>query len=360
VVYLLLAIPFAVLCLAGLFMVLSASAAEIQSEFGSPWYQFQRQAMWLGIGALVLVVAARGDYRRLRPFIRYLLAGTIVLLVAVIVPGVGSTVNGSSRWLELGPLTVQPSELAKLALVLFAAELFTRRADSMEEYRISFIPLVLVMAAMGVLIMAQPNLGTTVLLVVIALAMSWAAGVPGRVLAVAVGVAATGAGLLAVMAPYRMRRLTAFTDPWADPLNTGYQTIQSQAALANGGLTGQGLGRGRSKFGFLPEGHTDFIFSNVGEEFGLVGALVVVGLFVVIAVAGVWVATNSPDRFGALVAVGITTWITVQALVNLGAAVGLLPITGVPLPLVSAGGSSLIVTMAACGVLLSIARRVPT
>lgn len=359
-VYLLLAIPFAVLCLVGLFMVLSASAAETQSEFGSPWYQFQRQAMWLGIGALVLVMAARGDYRRLRPAIGYLLGGTIVLLFAVIIPGVGSTVNGSSRWLELGPLTVQPSELAKLALVLFAAGLFTRRADSMEEYRISFMPLVLVVGLMVALIMLQPNLGTTVLLVVIALAMSWAAGVPGRILSVAVGVAAAGAGLLAVIAPYRMRRLTAFTDPWSDPLNTGYQTIQSQAALANGGLTGQGLGRGRSKFGFLPEGHTDFIFSNIGEEFGLLGALVVVGLFAVIAVAGVWVATHSADRFGALVAVGITTWITVQALVNLGAAVGLLPITGVPLPLVSAGGSSLIVTMAACGVLLSIARRVPT
>jgi cell division protein FtsW len=359
-VYLLLTASFSVLCLAGLFMVLSASAAETQSELGSPWFQFQRQALWLGIGALVAVVAARSDYRRLRPLVRYLLAATVVLLVAVIVPGVGSTVNGSSRWLELGPLTVQPSELAKLALVLFAAELFTRRAGRMEQYRISFLPLVLVVSVMGFLIMVQPNLGTTVLLVVIALSMAWAAGVPRRVLGVAVGVAAAMAGVLAVMAPYRMRRLTAFTDPWSDPLNTGYQTIQSQAALANGGLTGQGLGRGRSKFGFLPEGHTDFIFSNIGEEFGLVGTLVVVALFVVIAVAGVWVATNAPDRFGALAAVGITTWITVQALVNLGAAVGLLPITGVPLPLVSAGGSSLIVTMAACGVLLSIARRVPT
>jgi cell division protein FtsW len=184
----------------------------------------------------------------------------------------------------------------------------------------------------------------------------WVAGVPGRSLAILVALAGAAGAILAVAAPYRWRRLVAFIDPWDDPLNAGYQTLQSQAALANGGTTGMGLGQGRAKFGFLPEGHTDFIFSTIGEELGLLGGLVLMGLFVALASLGVVVAMRATDRFGMLMAVGITTWISVQALVNLGAVVGVLPITGVPLPLVSSGGSSLIVTMAACGVLVNIAR----
>jgi cell division protein FtsW len=344
------------LCVMGLVMVLSASAAEAQSDYGNPWYQFQRQAMWLAIGAVVLVVASLVDYGKLRSMVRPMLAATVGLLLLVLAPFAGQTVNGSSRWLALGPVTLQPSELAKLALIVFVANLLASREGRMTELRVTVGPVLVVFGVMAVLILAQPNLGTTVLLFVIVAAMLWVAGVPGRVLGMMVAVAGMAGMVLAVAEPYRWRRLVAFADPWADPLNAGYQTLQSQAALATGGATGLGLGQGRAKFGFLPEGHTDFIFSTIGEELGLLGGLVLMALVVGLAYLGGVIALRARDRFGMLMAVGITTWIVAQALVNLGAAVGVLPITGVPLPLVSSGGSSLIVTMAACGVLLNIAR----
>ncbi|MCC5953590.1 MAG: putative lipid II flippase FtsW [Acidimicrobiia bacterium] len=344
------------LCVVGLIMVLSASAAEAEADHGTPWYQFQRQALWLGIGVVAMIVVQRIDYHRWRRFVGPMVLGTLVLLVVVLVPGVGREVNGSTRWLGIGSFTIQPSEVAKLALLLFAADLLARRANRIHRTDATLRPVLVVFGAMGVLIMAQPNLGTTFLLFAICVTMLFVAGVPGRSLAVTVaGVGALGVAA-AVFEPYRMRRLLAFTDPWADPLNTGYQTLQSQAALASGGATGQGLGQGRAKYGFLPEGHTDFIFSNIGEEFGLLGAVVLLGLFVAIGVLGVGVALAAPDRFGMLVATGVTTWILVQAFVNLGAVVGLLPITGVPLPFVSSGGSSLIVTMVGFGMLLNVAR----
>lgn len=349
----------ALLAVTGLIMVLSASSATSQELYGSPWYQFQRQAMWLGVGLVALVAVATVDERRWRRLIPGFLVVSIALLVLVLVPGVGRTVNGSSRWLGAGPLTVQPSELAKLALLLFAADLLARRARRIDDTRCTLRPVLVTFGVAAGLIMLQPNLGTTVLIFVTLFTVLFVAGVPLRPLGVTLAAAVGAGALFAVLEPYRMRRLLAFLDPWSDPLNTGYQTLQSQAAVANGGVIGQGLGQGRAKYGFLPEGHTDFIFSNIAEELGLFGALVLLGVFVAIAVVGIGVAMRAPDRFGTLVAAGVTTWILVQAFVNLGAAVGVLPITGVPLPFVSAGGSSLVVTMAAYGLLLNVARRSP-
>lgn len=344
------------LCAVGLVMVLSASAADAQDLYGTPWYQFQRQALWLVFGTVALLLVARVDLNRVRALARPLMWLTLGLLVVVLLPFAGQTVNGASRWLALGPLTLQPSELAKLALALFIADLLARRWQRMDDPRVTAWPVLLVVGVIAFLVLMQPNLGTTVILVVMALGMLWAAGAPAPLIAGVAGAAAGGAALLAVLAPYRLARLTAFMDPWADRFNTGYQTLQSQAALANGGSTGLGLGQGRAKFGFLPEGHTDFIFATIGEEFGLAGSIVVIALVVGLAVLGTRVAIAAPDPFRMLLAAGITLWITLQALVNLGAVVGVLPITGVPLPLVSAGGSSLVVTMAACGILLNIAR----
>lgn len=349
-----------VLNLTGLVMVLSASADSSQDLYGSPWYQFQRQGMWLAIAVSVTVLVVRVDYRRWRALATPFLLGTLVLLGLVLVPGVGRSVNGSARWLGLGPFTVQPSEVAKLAVLVFCADLLARRADRVADTRLSLRPVLVVFGLTGGLIMAQPNLGTTVLIFVIVFTVLFVAGVPLRPLAVLVGAAGVVGALFAVLEPYRFRRLSAFVDPWADPLNTGYQTLQSQAALANGGVVGQGLGQGRAKYGFLPEGHTDFIFSNIGEELGLLGSMVLLAVFVALAVVGVSVAMKAPDRFGMLVATGVTTWILVQAFVNLGAVVGVLPITGVPLPFVSFGGSSLVVTMAAMGILLNVARQTRT
>ena len=342
----------------GLVMVLSASSASSQDAYGSPWYQFQRQAMWLAIGGAVLALVLRAEERHWRRFIPYFVGATLVALGLVLVPGFGVSVNGSARWLGVGSFTIQPSELAKLALLLFAADLLARRARRIHDTRCTLRPVLLAFGCTAVLIMGQPDLGTTVLIFAIVFTVLFVAGVPLRPLGLIAAAAAAAGALFAVIEPYRMRRLLAFTDPWADPLNTGYQTLQGQAAVANGGVIGQGLGQGRAKFGFLPEGHTDFIFANIAEELGLFGALVLLGVFVAMAVVGISVAMRAPDRFGMLVAAGVTTWILIQAFVNLGAVVGVLPITGIPLPFVSAGGSSLVVTMAAYGLLLNVARRV--
>jgi cell division protein FtsW len=346
------------LCSLGLVMVLSASAAGSGTEIGSPWYQIQRQAIWLGVGVVALVLAMRVELATWRRHVRWALPATLGLLALVLVPGVGVEVNGSSRWLGFGPISVQPSELAKLVLLVWTADLLARRAHRVDDTRAALRPVITVFGATAGLIMLQPNLGTTALIFGILFTMLFVAGVPGRSLARATGFLAALGALAALLEPYRFRRLAAFVDPWEDPLDTGYQTLQSQAHLADGGALGQGLGQGRAKFGFLPEVHTDFIFTNVGEELGLLGAIVVLAVFVALGALGVSVAMRAPDRFGMLVATGVTAWILLQAFVNLGAVVGVLPITGVPLPFVSSGGSSLVVTLAATGLLLNVARQV--
>ena len=347
----------AVLNLLGLVMILSASAVTALYDYGSPWYQFVRQFIWLIVGSTALLFTLRVDYHRWRRWTRPLLLVSIGLLVMVLVPGVGVNVNGASRWLGYGPLSMQPSEMAKLAMVLFAADLLARRGEKVRNWRLGLQPVMVVFVVVAALFMLQPNLGTTAILAAILLVMLFVAGTPPKPLGLVVaGLGALGA-MFAFVEPYRFRRLMAFRDPWADPLNTGFQTVQSQTGIANGGLLGTGLGEGRAKWGFLPEAHTDFIYAIIGEELGLVGALTVVGLFVALGLLGVRTALRAPDRYGMLLATGVTTWILVQAFVNIGAVVGVLPITGVPLPFVSAGGSSLLFTMAAAGILLNVARR---
>lgn len=346
----------AVLCLTGMVMVLSASSVASIEDYGSPWYQFGRQALWLGVGIVGFVVALRIDYRRWRSWTRYLLWVSLAMLVLVLVPGVGVVVNGARRWLGFGPFTVQPSEFAKLALLLFAADLLARRANRVADPQQALRPVLAVFAMMAVLVMIQPNLGTTIILFVMTFVLLFVAGVPGRQLGL-LGLAAAAAGVLfAIIEPYRMRRITAFLDPWSDPANVGYQNIQSAAAIANGGLVGTGVGQGRAKYGYLPEADTDFIFSVIGEELGFLGAMVLLVLFLALGAAAIRVAMRAPDRFGMLVASGIAAWFLFQAVVNIGAAVGVMPTTGVPLPFVSAGGSSLLISLFAAGILCNIAR----
>ena len=342
--------------LTGLVMVLSASGVTSLDDTGSPWSQFTKQLIWLGIGTVALMVSVRVDYRSWRKVTGPFLVGTIALLALVLVPGVGVEVNGASRWLGWGQFRLQPSELAKLAVLLFVADLLTRRAHRINESQLSLRPVMVVFCIVAGLIMLQPNLGTTMLIFAIVFALLFVAGVPAWRLGLVLTGATAAAGLLLWLTPFRRRRLFAFTDPWADPLNTGYQPLQSQVGLANGGVYGTGLGAGRSKYGFLPEAHTDFIFTVIGEELGLIGACVLVAVFIAFAVVGARIAMRAPDRFGMLVATGISSWVLFQAFVNIGAAVGVLPITGVPLPFVSFGGSSLVVNMMAMGILLNIAR----
>ncbi len=354
-------IPFIVLssivvCLSllGLTMVLSASSVTSLTSTGSPWGEFTSQAMWLGLGTGVLVVAALVDYRLLRKFTIPALVIAFVLLVLVLIPSLGVTVNGAQRWLRLGPIQFQPSEVAKLALVLFAADNLAR--SKKVDIDRSLKPIMAVLSVFGALILLQPNLGTTIILFVIGIAALFASGVRLSAIAFIGAVSAIGAGLLAYLAPYRRDRLLAFIDPWNDPLDEGWQTIQSLVSVANGGVTGVGIGESRGKYGFLPEAHNDFVFAVTAEEFGLVGASIVVLGYVAFGITALVVAHRA-DRFGALLVIGVTAWILVQAFINIGAVLGVLPITGVPLPFMSAGGTSLITTLAGVGLVLNVARK---
>ncbi|CAN5472610.1 stage V sporulation protein E [soil metagenome] len=354
--FLLLGAVVATLLVIGLVMVLSASSVQALKELGSKWSYFIRHATWLVLGAVAMVVTGSVPYRRWRRFALTLLLVSGVLLVLVLVPGLGLRVNGARSWLGLGSFTVQPSELAKLALILFLAELLSRRASAVADSRLTLRPVLVVGAVLTGLVMLQPDLGTTIVLGSLVLAMLFVAGVPLFQLALTTVLASGAALTLALRRSYRRERILAFLDPSTDPGGIRYQINQSLSGVASGKFTGVGLGASRSKWGFLPNAHTDFIFAIIGEELGLLGTTAVVGLFLGFAVLGTRAALHAPDRFGTLVAAGITAWIMTQALVNIGGTIGLLPITGLTLPYVSFGGTSLVVTMAATGVLLNIAR----
>ena len=347
----------ALLTLVGVVMVLSASSVLALREAGSWTYYFTRQLVGIAGGAALFLVTARVDYRRWRRLAPALYGLVLVLLVLVLVPGVGAGANGASRWIDLGIVQVQPSEFGKLAVLLVVADLLARRQACVHDLRRTIVPTIVVLVPVVVLLMLQPNLGTTIITCTIALALLFALGVRGVPLAttgVVGGALALGAALAA---DYRRARLLAFLDPSADPASTGYQIIQSQVSLASGGLLGVGLGASRQKWGFLPEAHTDFIFAIIGEELGLVGAATVVALFVALGFLGLRTAARAPDCFGRLVACGITTWFCIQAFVNIGAVIGILPITGVPLPFISFGSSAMLANLAAAGMLVNICRQ---
>ncbi len=353
--FLQLAVVVAVLNVIGLVMVLSASSVQSLQESDSTWSYFLRQATWLALATVALVCTVRVDYRRWRRLALPLLVVSAVLLVAVLHPALGTRVNGARSWFDLGPLRLQPSEVAKLALLLFSADLLARRAHRLDDSRLTLRPVLLVGGIVTGLILAQSDLGAAVVVGAIVLSVLFLAGVPLSRLAATLGLAVAGFLVLALREDYRRDRLLVFLNPSGDALNTGYQITQSLTGVASGGLSGVGIGASRAKYGFLPNAHTDFIFAIIGEELGLVGAVLIVGLFLAFAVLGVGTALRAPDRFGMLVAGGITAWVMAQALVNLGGVLGLLPITGLTLPFISFGGSSLVVTMAATGILLNIA-----
>jgi cell division protein FtsW len=357
--YVLLFAVIVVLNLIGLVMVLSASSVTALQYEGSSYYYFERQLLWVFVGSIVFIVTLRFDYRRWRKLAVPLVACSVLLLVVVLLPGIGQNVNGSSRWIGVGTFGIQPSEFAKLAMLVFAADLLARRRAWMDDTRVTLRPVMVAFALFAVLIMLQPNLGTTIVLAAITFTILFVAGVPlgpltGWGLA---GVCA--AGMASMGESYRRARILAFLHPWNDPLNTGYQTIQSQISVASGGWLGVGLGASKAKWGFLPYAHTDFIFAIISEELGIVGAMLVVVLFVALGFLGIRTGLGTSDPFARMLAIGITTWLCVQAFVNIGAVIGVLPITGVPLPFISFGGSSLLATMAGAGILLNVARTAP-
>ncbi len=346
----------AVLCLIGVVMVLSASSIVSLHQFGSPWHFFGRQLMWLTIGAVGFGVALRVDHRRWRRLAPLAMYVTIGLLFAVLVPGIGVRASGASRWLGTSSVQLQPSELAKLTLVLFAADILDRRA-ARRDWRYQMIPVIAVLALLVVLVMAQPDMGTTMVLACIAVAMLVTAGIPFKPLGGLVAGGAAAALFFAIAAPYRWRRMTSFLHPLKDPSNTGYQSVQALLALSHGHVLGEGLGASIASYGYLPNAQTDFIFAVIGEETGLLGALVLSGLFLLFALVGTRIICRAPPAMAPWSPPAITAWLVGQAVINIGAVVGLLPVTGVPLPFVSFGGSSLVIAMFGAGMLANIAKQ---
>jgi len=345
-----------VLVAVSIVMVYSASNM-MAGENGQPNAYLTKQAVFAAIGLAAMLIAMRIDYERYRDprLILSLVGLTLTALVAVLI--VGPKINGTHRWFAVAGIGIQPSELAKLAIILFTAAVLERRMERIGEPTYALGPIAVVLVPMLVLIMRQPDYGSSVVMLAIVAVMVFAAGLPWRYLVSAtlgiVPVVAAGA----VFSDYRLRRLTAFLDPWGDRLKDGYQLVQSLIAVGSGGLTGNGLGYSVQKLGYLPEAHTDFIYAVVGEELGLAGSSVLLVCFCVIAWRGLRTASRAPDAFGSLLALGLTAMIAVQAFVNMSVVLGLLPTKGLTLPFISAGGSSLIISLAGMGVLLNISQR---
>jgi cell division protein FtsW len=354
----LLLVPVVLLVVVGLGAMLSASSVLGLREAGDGLYYFKRHVTWLIVAVPAMVVAAFIPLRWWRRLSFPLFLATIGLLVAVLATGVRA--GGATRWLVVGPVSIQPAEVAKLSTILFLATLVSRKESTMFRFRDFLWPVVVSAGLVAGLVIRQPDFGTTLIVAAGSFAVLMASAAP---LGYVIGSAILASGLAviaAISAPYRWARVTAFLDLHGDPLHSSYQAMQGLVALGTGGLFGVGLGASRARWSFLPNAHTDFVFAILGEETGLAGSLIVVGLFAALAVGGTLIALRCTDRFGRLVAIGITAWLSVQALVNIGGVVGLLPITGVPLPFMSFGGTALVVSMVGIGVLVSVARHDPS
>jgi cell division protein FtsW len=347
----------------GLVMVLSASSVRSYATYGSSYRIALNQALYVALGLPCMWVASRLPVKVWRRVGLPLLLVAVFLLMLVLVPGIGRNVDGARRWIPIaGGFNLQPSELAKLGLVLWGADVLVRKRKLLRDWKHLMVPLVPGAGFLALLVMLEPDMGTTIVLMSVLMTLLWVVGAPGRVFGTLLGTALALGALLAVAEPYRLARLTSVVDPCAAHrrLDAGYQACQGLQALASGGVFGLGLGASREKWaGGLPNPYTDYVYAIVGEELGLLGTLTVLLLFATLTFAGLRIAKRTKDPYARLVASGITIWIAAQALVNMGTVVGLLPITGIPLPLISFGGSALVPTLVALGILLSFARTEP-
>ena len=353
----LLLLLMAAFSLLGLIMVLSSSMVIDFDSRGSALFHFHRQLIWVGLGWGLLIFTSLVDYRRWAKFATSMLICSLALLGLVLVPGLGVTVNGATRWLQIGPVIFQPAEIAKFALIVWVARFLAARNQHIRNPRLTIRPVLLLLVLMSLLILGQPSLGSAVVVATIVFTMLLVAGCRiGSLLRWGVAGLA-GVLLLSFTADYRRRRITAFLDPWDDPFGSDYQSIQSMVSIASGGINGLGLGAGRAKWGYLPFSNTDFIFAVIAEELGFIGAAITISLFMLLAGIGVYIATRAPSNFAFLLISGFVAWLVVQFFINIGATLGLLPITGVPIPFLSFGGSALMFNMAAMGVIINIARQ---
>jgi len=338
----------------GVAMVYSAGAIYAADVHGSEMHYIRRHALFAVLGTAAMVVTAMIPYQRWRPWTYPMLIGVSLLLMLVLVPGVGVTMGGATRWLPAGPIFLQPSELAKLALVIYLAYSLEKKQSHIGTFAIGILPHLLFAGLVLALILVEPDYGTTMTLAALLFVMMFVAGVRVLHLAGLLALALPAAWLVLMGAEYRRARITAFLDPWAHQSDSGFQLIQSWLAFRAGGAVGVGLGESHQKLFYLPAAHTDFIFSVIGEEFGLVGVMLVVGLFALFVYRAVRVSIDAPDLFGRLLGTGLGLLIGMQAGINMGVVVGLLPTKGITLPLISYGGSSLVLTMAMLGVLLNV------
>ena len=340
---------------ASIVMVYSASAVVALERFQQPYFFLTKQALWTVLGLAVLAVAMRLDYRTYKneAFIWCLLGAVLLMLVGVLF---SAPVNGTRRWFGIGGLGIQPSELAKVACVFFTALMLERRMHRIDDLSYSLLPIGLVVGVVVSLILLEPDFGTSMALVLIVAVMVFAGGLHYRYFVGLLLIGLPVIYMVLVSASYRRRRLLAFWDPWADPLGDGFQIIQSLIAVGTGGVFGRGLMAGVQKLFYLPEPHTDFIYAVISEELGLIGATAILLCFCVIAWRGLRISMRAEDRFGSFVALGLTTMIAAQAFINISVVLGLMPTKGIPLPLVSAGGSSLLINLLGMGVLLNISQ----
>ncbi|MFT8309923.1 MAG: stage V sporulation protein E [Sporolactobacillus sp.] len=353
----LLIITFALLTI-GLMMVYSASAVKAANEFGDSLYFLKRQLLFASIGAALMFAVMQIDYHFWRAWAKIGLIGCYFLLVIVLIPGVGLVRGGASSWLGVGAFSIQPSEFIKVALILFLSNYLSEHQSRLPNFRKGLIPALMpVILAFG-LIMLQPDLGTGMVLVLTCVLMIFVAGARIKHFVLMGSVGILGLAGLILSAPYRLKRLSAFFNPWQDPKNGGFQITQSLLAIGPGGLLGFGLGQSRQKYQYLPEPQTDFIFSIVCEELGFIGAAFVLLLFCLLLWRGILIAIKAPDLFGTLLAVGITGMIAIQIMINIAVVTGLIPVTGITLPFLSYGGSSLTLMLVSIGILLNVSSHI--
>lgn len=340
----------------GVVMVYSASAIVAADRFHDPFFFLKKQLFWAVLGLGCLWGGMLLDYRNLERLVMPLLVVSFVLLVLVLVPPFGQSINGTRRWFHVGPVSFQPVELAKFALVLYLASYLTRKQEAVARFTEGLLPLLLVAGGLASLTLLQPDLGNSLALVILTLALAYLAGARVQHMALIAGAALPVVVALIALKPYRWRRMVAFMNPWDDPQGSGFQIIQSFLALGSGGWLGVGLGDSKQKLFYLPEPYTDFIFAIVGEELGLLGAVVIVALFALLIWRGLRIGLRAPDAFGAFLGLGLTIMLATQTIVNLGVVTGALPTKGLPLPFISFGGSALLMTMLSTGVLLNISQ----
>jgi len=348
-------ISIILICL-GVVMIFSSSSVYALKELKSSTYFLHRHLIFLVIGFALMFFMMSFNYQELQNYAKPLLFISIILLVLVLIPGIGKQASGARRWFRLGMISFQPSEFAKLAMIIYVADFLARKQNNIRSFMKGFLPIIMPMGALCLLIVKEPDLGTTVSLAAVVLIMMFVAGTRMSHLLMIVLMALPVIYYLIVRVPYRLARIMAFLDPWQDAKGIGFQLSQSQIALGSGSFLGVGLGHSTQKLFYLPAAHTDFIFSIIGEELGLIGTLTVIILFVLFIWQGARIAKRTTDSFGYFLSVGLVSMIGLQAVVNIGVSIGALPTKGLPLPFISYGGSALVFNMMAVGLLLNVAR----